>query len=156
MGIKALQVGQVLTHVSKHDVRPPEGDEGHESYIPTTWRYRVLDSRLLGMLKDKATKISIDPTNPDGEIGTEVSQNAYYFNVCSFGLDKPDDFYEDDGSTKVVWRTEKRNFGGKSYEVVSNDTLGKIPDFVIQELAEKIISGNTVTADEGKPSASQS
>lgn len=157
MGIRALQVGKVSTHVSKYDKAPDEGDPKLATYVPTKWRWKVLDSRLLGLLKDKTTKIGIDPSKPDEEITTHISQNQYYFDVCSFGLEKPEDFYADEDNTREVkWTMGKRNIGGKSYDVVTTETLGQIPDDVITELAELIIAGNTPSEDEGNASISQS
>jgi len=158
MGIKALQTGTVHTHVSKYDKRPAEGEPGHDEFVPTTWKYRTLDSRVLGLLKDKTTKIGIDPSKPDEEITTTVAQNAYNFDVCAFGLDKPDNFTVDgtpDGAP-VPWKTVSRNFGGKSYEVVSPETLGMIPDAIIVELSEKITETNSLSPEAGNGSTSQS
>ena len=72
--------------------------------------------------------------------------------MCSLGLDEPKDFLNDKGDPNE-WTTGKRNIGGKSYDVATNETLGQIPDYVIQELAEKIIEGNTLTGTEGNASA---
>lgn len=158
MGIKALQVGKTFTHISIHDVRPAKIDgEGvdnsaHEDFKPTVWNLKVLDSRVLAILKDKSTKITIDPSKPDEEIGTQVNQNAYYFDVCALGLDKPKDYLDDKGEP-MGWSVGSRNIGGKSYPIVTNETLGTIPDFIIQELAERIIAGNSLTGDEGNASA---
>lgn len=162
MGIKALQVGRTFSHISTYDKRPPfilatnehpqPDNTPNEEWKPTRWNLKVLDSRVLAILKDKSTKITIDPSKPDEEIGTQVNQNAYYYEVCALGLDNPEDFLNDKGDP-VKWDTLKRNIAGKSYTVVSNETLGQIPDFVIQELAEKIIEGNTVTASEGNAPA---
>jgi hypothetical protein len=158
MGIKALQVGKTFTHISIHDVRPAKIDgEGvdnsaHEDFKPTIWNCKVLDSRVLAILKDKSTKITIDPSKPDEEIGTQVNQNAYYFDVCSLGLDKPDDFLDDKGQP-MPWPVGSRNIGGKSYPIATMEALGTIPDYIIQELAERIIAGNNLTADEGNASA---
>lgn len=153
MGIKALQVGKTFTHVYSGDTNPAVDAEGHDpDFKPTRWNLKVLDSRVLAILKDKSTKITIDPSKPDEEIGTQVNQNAYYFEVCSLGLDKPDDFLDAKGEP-IKFTTIKKNIGGKSYEVATNEFLGQIPDFVIQELAETILAGNALTADEGNVSA---
>lgn len=157
MAIRALQVGHVFTHVSRYDKRPPEGEPGHDEYLPTKWRWRVLDSRVLAVLKDKSAKIGIDPKRPDDEVMTHVSQNQYYFEVCALGLLEPEHFYEDEANTKKVrWTTSSRNIAGRSYEVVAAETLGKIPADVIAELAELIIEGNEPTVEEGNASGSQS
>lgn len=155
MAIKALNVGKTFKHVLSFDKRPPEGAEGHDTWAPTTWNCRVLDSRLLGVLKDKSTKITINPNRPDDDIGTEVNQHGYNFEVCALGLDKPENFLDDDNNV-VPWHTMKRNIAGQSYEVVTPDTLGRIPETAIAELAERIIAGNSLTVAEGNGSASQS
>lgn len=153
MGIKALQVGKTFHHIYSGDTNPVEGADGHDAdFKPTRWNLKVLDSRVLAILKDKSTKITIDPSKPDEEIGTQVNQNAYYFEVCALGLDKPDDFLDAKGEP-IKFTTIKRNIGGKSYEVATNEFLGQIPDYVIQELAETIIVGNTMSDDEGNVSA---
>jgi hypothetical protein len=156
MAIRALQVGQTFTHVSKFDVRPKEGEPGHDTYKPTKWKWKVLDSRVLGLLKDKTTKIGIDPSKPEEEITTHVSQNQFNFDVCSLALEEPEDFYLDAECTrKVKWQTGKRNIGGKSYDIVTNETMGLIPDIVIAELAEIIMTGQQPTVEEGNGSGSQ-
>ena len=78
MGIKALQVGKTFTHIYSGDTNPTEGKKGHDpDFKPTIWNLKVLDSRVLAILKDKSTKITIDPSKPDEEIGSQVNQNAY-------------------------------------------------------------------------------
>lgn len=157
MGIRALQVGRSFVHTSKQDVRPKEGEPGHDTFKPTKWKWKVLDSRLLGILKDKTTKIGIDPNKPDEEITTHVSQNQFNFEVCAFGLDEPEDFYlDEEGTRPVKWVTMKRNFAGKSYDVVAPETLGLIPDDIIAELSEVIMKGNGISEDEGNVSVLQS
>jgi hypothetical protein len=140
-----------------YDQRPPKTEpseknptpdnKAHDEWRPTKWGMRVLDSRVLGILKDKSTKLGIDPTRPDEEVTTQVGQNDYYFQVCQLGLTEETEGYE------VKYQSGKRNIGGKSYPIATAEYVGTIPDYVIAELAERIIAGNTLTADEGNASA---
>jgi hypothetical protein len=107
---------------------------------------RVLDSRVIGILKDKSTKLSIDPTRPDEEVATQVGQNDFYFQVCQLGI-------TDETENFIKFSRAKRNIGGQSYEIATSDYVGKIPDYVIAELAEVILEGNSISADEGNASA---
>ena len=155
MAIKALNVGAVRSYTSKFDVKPKEGEPGYDDYVPTRWKLRTLDSRVLGVLKDKSTKITVDPNRPDEEIGTQVNQNAFYFQVVQLGLDEPENWSDEKGS-QIKFETMKLNIAGKSYVVATPEFVGRIPEHVISELAEEIISGNTLTVEEGNASAAQS
>jgi hypothetical protein len=154
MAVRALVPGQLIEHVYSGDVRPerveataenPQPDNSaHDDFKPSKFNLKCLDSRILGVLKDKATKITINPQAPNDEIGTQVNQNQYYFEIVQLALDSVEDF-----DTKGVKLTRmKRNIGGVSYSVVDPSFVGMIPDFVLAELAERVISGNSMSDDE--------
>jgi len=154
MAIKALTPGKLIEHVYSGDVRPafieptdaePSPDNSaHDDWAPTKFFLKCLDSRILGILKDKSTKITIDPKNPNDEVGTQVNQNAYYFDVVSLAFDSADNF----DSVAKPGRM-KRNIGGVSYTITVPEFIGTIPELVLAELAERVIEGNSLSADEG-------
>jgi hypothetical protein len=153
MAIKARTPGKSFFHRSVYDTRPEEAkptdenpnpdNSAYKDFKPTRWGLRVLDSRVIGILKDKATKLSIDPTRPDEEIATSVGQNDFYFQVCQFGITEDTENYE------VRYKSEKRNIGGKSYPIAAADWVSTIPEHIISELAERILEGNSLSEDEG-------
>lgn len=162
MAIKALHPGKAFVHVLSFDTRPAkiEPSEGnpdpdnteHDEWAATKWHLKVLDSRILGSLKDKVTKITIDAASPGQEIGTDIRQNEYYFKVVQLGLDRePENF-----DSPAKWGTQRMNIAGKNYDVVHADYVCTIPDDALAELAEQIIEGNTLSDAEGNGSASQS
>lgn len=159
MAILALHPGKKFEHVLSWDIRPekieptednPEPDNSaHDDWVPTKWPLRVLDSKVRGHFKDKATKININPSDLNAEVSTDISQNEYYFKIVQCGLEAaPSNF-----DAPVKWGTQNMNIAGKRYEVVHADYIGCIPDDAIAELAETILSGNSITADEGNASA---
>lgn len=161
MAIKALHPGKEFTHILSWDKRPakieptdqnPEPDNSaHDEYQPTKWPLRVLDSRVRGVLKDKATKVTINPaaTQADEQIGTDIRTNEYYFKIVQLGLEAaPSNF-----DAPVEFKTEKTFVAGKSRVQVVAEYVECIPDDAIAELAETILEGNTLSADEGNVSA---
>jgi len=147
MAITALTPGQLKDYVCKADVRPPEDHADHVDWKPTTWRIKTLDSRVMGKLKDKTTKITVDPNNPDAEIGTQVAQHDLYMDLCTFGLAEPDNFMDSKGK-EVKYETKRTNLGGKGYEVCTPEFIGRVPSNVIAELGEQILNYNEASADE--------
>ena len=155
MAIKALTPGKLIKHVCADDVRPepikptkevptPDNSES-ENWKPTIWKLKCLDSRILGVLKDKVTKLTINPNAPGDDVGTLVNQNQYYFQVVQLALDEPDNF-----ESGVSYGTMKMNIGGKSYVVATPEYVETIPDYVLAELAEVVIDGNSLSDTEGK------
>lgn len=156
MAIKARTPGKTFKHVLSSDVRParieptpenPEPDNSaHDDFKATKFELRVLDSGVIGALKDKSTKITIDPNNPDGEIGTQVNQNQLYFEVCQFGIAGVENY-------DAPYKDMPRNFLGRSFRIATAEFVGTIGDTDIAELAERILAGNSVSAEEGNASA---
>lgn len=162
MAVKSVKLGKPFTHVFSEDKRPPKikPSEGnphpdnseHDDWKPTTWHLRALPSKVMGYLKDRTTKILVDPNDPDGDVGTEINQNQFYYDVVALGLSEaPDNF-----DTGVEFKTAKRNIRGTSYPVVVDEFMDTIPPKVIAELARCIEAGNSLSEEEGNGSGSQS
>lgn len=115
---------------------------------PTLWQIGVLDSRVLGIIEDKATSITIDNTDLDGETGVQMAANAVAYAIAQFGLRGFTNFTNDDG--EVVFETERKVLGGKPYEVVKSSILETIPSDVVKWLASEVKALNTLTQSEGK------
>lgn len=145
MAIRAVSVGKVSVFTSALDKPGPEDDK--DTFVPTKFQTQALDSRILGILKDKSTKVTFDPSNPDGDIGTDIKQNDFYFQVCQFGLIGADNF-KDDKDADVVFATQKRNVGGTSYTLAAEEFVKRIPEAIIAEMAEFIMRDNTLTETE--------
>jgi hypothetical protein len=142
MAIKGLSLNAERNYISKLD-KPSEGES------PTTWIIGSLDSRILGMLQDKATTVKVNTAAPEDEVATQVNGKAFNFEVCQFGLRGWTNFKAESGDD-IPYKAVKLNRGGKSYMVVDSESLSLIPGGVIEELAEQIMKDNQLSTTEGK------
>lgn len=140
MTIIGLSLEATRDYVSKHDK-----GEGPDK---TTWVLGTLDSRIMGMLKDKATSILIDPSKPTEEVETTINAAEYNFQVVMFGLKGFSNFMGEDG--EIEYKSKGRRHGGRSYDVCDEDVMRRIPQAVLTDLADEITKDNMLSEDEIK------
>ncbi len=138
MAIRALNLSNTK------DIKHPDDLDG----APTLWTIGVLDSRVAGMIMDKATKLSVDPNDPEADTGVDVAQNEVNFLLVQFGLKSFSNFVDDEGD--VAPRSEQKVLGSKRYDVMHSDVVSRIPGDIIQWLAGKINEMNSSKSEEGK------
>ena len=141
MSIKGLDLEAKLTHHSKFDSAKP-GAAG-----ATVWEYGVLDSRVMGHLKDLATRMMIDPNSTNESVDTHVDANEVAFQTVQFGLTGFKNFKSAQGGD-ITFKTSKRNLRGKNYDILNASVVEQIPGDVLSELAEKIRNANEVGSKE--------
>lgn len=124
------------------------GDPAKGTKEETAFKYGTLDSRILGILQDKATSVKVNPSAPDEDVDTQINSRAFQFEVVQFGC-KGWDNYKDSNGDDIDFKTVKLNRGGKSYTVVDPDTLALTPGVVLEEFAMKIMAANEMTEVEG-------
>lgn len=124
------------------------GDSAKGTKDETVFRYGTLDSRILGILQDKATSVKVNPSAPDEDVDTQINSKAFQFEVVQFGCRGWSNFKAANGDD-IEFKTVKLNRGGKSYTVVDPDVMARIPGIVLDEFAQKIMSANEMTPDEG-------
>lgn len=147
MAIKAITLGETWDFYSSFDTA--KGD------ARTKFVLGPVDSRVLAVLKDKATKITGDANNPEAEIGLAYNTHEFNFQVAQFGLKGVDNLL--DAKDEIInYETQRRNIGGKSYEIASQTLLERIPSDIVAEIAQDILDKNILNADEGKGSGEQS
>ncbi len=141
--ITGLSLDTTQEFVSEFD--PAKGlTEGN----PTLFTLLTLDSRVMGHLRDKATRMKINPKAPDDDVETEVAMNEVSFEVVQFGLGGIAPF-EDGKGNEIVFKTMKRNLRGKSYTIASDLVISLLPIKVISELATELRKMNNLGDDEG-------
>jgi hypothetical protein len=138
MAIKALNL-----HMTKEISHPDDSDD------PTIWIIGAVDSRTFGHLSDKSLVVGVDANNPDGDADVKLARNNLAFEVVQAGLKGWKNFLDEKGD--VPFKTERKTIGSRVYEVVSGDTLSRIPGNVLRWLADEIMTMNSLGADEGKP-----
>lgn len=137
-----MAIRAIALHTSKSLSHPDDKDD------PTIWEIGAVDSRVLGMLQDKAARIEVDPTQLDAETGVSMSQNEVAFMVAQFGLKGWVNFKDEKGD--VQFQTEQKVLGNRKYDVVKSDLLASIPFDVIQWLSTQVEKLNTMKPDEAK------
>lgn len=139
MSIKGLDLEAKHTHHSKFDAAKKGSPKA------TVWEYGVLDSRVMGHLKDLATRMHIKPGEDAGEEGVEttIDTNEVAFQTVQFGLTGFKNFEAADGGD-ITYKTTKRNLRGKDYTILSASIVEQIPGNVLAELAEVIRKANEV------------
>ena len=142
MSIKGLSLHSVRQYQSIYDDARGTDDA-------TSFDIGTLDSRVFGMIRDKATSISLAPTIPTGAVPTAIYMNEVAFATVQYGLKGWRNF-RDDAGNDIAFKTVKRSHGGQSYDVVDPEVLKRIPNVIINELAEQIRGDNEVTADDAK------
>jgi hypothetical protein len=108
-----------------------------------------LDSRLNGRLKDMATSLTVDPTNPNDEITTNINANEVAFQTVCFGLRGWENFNDGNGKP-IKFKTRKQTMGANSYTIADPDLVRLLPEDVVSELAEHIRKDNNVSEVEAK------
>lgn len=124
------------------------GDPAKGTKDATVFLYGTLDSRILGILQDKATSVKVNPSAPDEDVDTQINSKAFQFEVVQFGCRGWSNLKASNGDD-IDFRMVKLNRGGKSYTVVDPDVLARVPGVVIDEFAQRIMSANEMTSDEG-------
>lgn len=136
MAIIGLNLAATIKVTSLYDTA--EADE------KTIFELGTLDSRVAGIIRDKATSVTVNQAAPDDEVESTVNVNAVYFEACVFGLKGFERFRDKDGND-IEARYHKRFIGGVSYKVMDPAIVGLIPSVVIAELGQKILSGNELS-----------
>lgn len=126
------------------DLDPAKGSDEATVFVLGT-----LDSRIFGMIRDKATTMSVDPTDPNGEVNTTINVNEVAFTTAMYGLKGWKNFRDGKGND-IKFATIKRTHGNQSYTVVDPEVLKRLPSVVIMELAEQIKTDNDVSEDAAK------
>lgn len=117
---------------------------------PTIWILAFLDSitrtRILaGMFDIRVNKNDIGGSEITPKNPVEVN-----LELCRFGLRGFKNF-QLDGKT-VEFKVEKKEVYGKTYNIVTDETLGRIPGIVLRDLAGEILKITSVSEEQEKNS----
>lgn len=114
----------------------------------TVFRLGTLDSRIMGKIRDLATTINVDPSQPDDEVETSINQNEVFFQTVSYGL-KGWEKFKDKNGNDIEFATITRRHSGQVYQIVDPDKLKLLPQSIIVELAQEIQKDNEVSNAQG-------
>jgi hypothetical protein len=116
-------------------------DSAKGSPEATTFEVGTLDSRIFGMLRDKAMVIASDPGDPNAEAETILKGNEVAFLFVQYGLRGWSNFKDESGKD-IPFRTVKQRHGNQVYDIADPNLVKLIPGVVITELAGEIRKAN--------------
>jgi len=116
---------------------------------PTVFKIGALDSRIVGMIRDKATSVNVDTRNPNDEVETTIKNSQVNFEIVQYGLKGCTHLLDEKGS-EISFKTVSRSNGGKTYQIVDPEFLKLLPIDVISELAIAIQNQNQPSEEELK------
>lgn len=141
MAIKPISLGATEEYILKDD---------RNSKDPTKFIIGVLDSLVRSQLEDMSLTYRYNPEAPKEslmESKFNIAEQAIEF--VRFGL-KGFKNFKDKKGIDVPFSTSKKKIGNSEYIIVSDDTLKRIPKYVIRELADRISEENVESEQERK------
>jgi hypothetical protein len=125
-------------------------DPGKGTDDETIFTLGTLTARVQVFLRDQATKFRPDPDNED-KVVADFSPNAAAYETTRFGLNAWANFKDEDGNDLVITHVE-RQLAGRTYKVVSEESMDLLHADVIRELSEELTKVNSLSEKEVKNS----
>ncbi len=134
-----------LTHDTTKVVESQFDDNrGSENAVKFT--VGPISTRLMAIIKDQATKV-IDDGSGGGAL--QMNPNLAAYNLVRVGLKGWTGFNDKDGKP-VSPKFEKSVMGGKTVDVLSEESMDMLPLEVVRELGDAISDFNILTEQEVK------
>jgi len=115
---------------------------------PTIWILGAIDS--ITKMEMFSVLAPIEKTEKSEDYSPRISPLQFNLELVRFGLKGFKNFMFN--KQDVEFKTEKISRYGKTYQVASDETLGKIPMRVLNLLADEILKIQEVTEEERKNS----
>ena len=138
--LTGLSFGETEEFVSAYD---PDKDN------PTVFILGVIDLNIMASIEDELTSFRFNPANPTGTADSTLRINQRNLEIIRFALKGVRNFVDAKGN-EIPFKTKKVNRFGKTYEVVADEFLNRIPKKVIDELADHILNANLPSEEELK------
>ena len=135
--INAIPLGQNIEFILPYD-----------KVNPTIWVLGALDS--ITKMEMFSILAPVEKTDKSEEYNPRINPLQFNIELVRFGLKGFKNFMFN--KDPVEFKTEKISRYGKTYQVVSDETLGKIPVKVLNVLADEILRIQEVTEEERKNS----
>ncbi len=135
MAFKAVDPSAVWEYVSPHDPDPEH---------PTIWKLGAIDAFTWARVQDLAARGALSGGDPSDGAGLSLAVGTSQLEMVRHGLKGVINFHGAEFATGQVRRA------GRTYEIVADSFLGKIPGALIDELAERIETLNRLGEDQAK------
>jgi hypothetical protein len=117
---------------------------------PTKWKLGVIDSLIMAEIQDLITLFEPDGSGrPDAPAKTKLCLNVVRAEAVRYGLKGWENFCDEVGS-QIIFRTEKRNIGGKAVDAVADELMRIIPFTIVSQLGDRILQKNRFSEEEAK------
>lgn len=147
MAIKGISMDSTLEYVS--DLDSAKGTD-RELDDGTRFILGTLTSRVQTGIRDKSTAFRQDQDGDEVGLTAEFRPNESTYLTVQFGLKGWKNFLEQDGENEIPFKTIQRQFGGKTYTVVSPESMDRLGLELTRELAGEIDKLNQPTQEEAK------
>lgn len=142
MPIRAINLTKTIDHVLSFDDAAGTDDA-------TVFQLGALDSRVMSVIKDKATALPVAAfSNPEGAMAS-LNMNQTNFEIVVFGLKGWKNFFDEDNKP-VPYKTIHNSLGNRTYVTVDPELVALLPDDAIAELANQIMDFNSPSETERK------
>jgi hypothetical protein len=125
----------MLTGINIYETKPYHSKLDPEKDNPTVFHIGLLDSYLRAYIDDQATSFEFSSKNKNDLARANVNASKHNLLAVRFGLKF------DTVSVSII---------GKNYMAVSEEILAMLPKVLIDELAEVILSENTLSGEKAK------
>lgn len=142
--IKAINLHKTVEHQLSFD--PDFGTDA-----ATTFILGALDSRVMSIIKDKATAIPVSAFSNAENAVASLNVNQTNLDIVIFGLKGFKNFQDHDGK-QIEFKTTQTVLGNKTYTTVLSSIVEMLPEEAISELAGVIMDINNVSETERKNS----
>lgn len=138
--IIAINSNESREYTSIHDA-----DENKTIFI-----LGVLDNFVRAKIEDMTTRYSI-PNNSEAnaQADIQINYNQRNLKLVQYGLKGWKNFKDDKGND-IEFNTTSVNEFGKSYNIISDKSLRRLPKNIILELAGQILEDNFITEESKK------
>lgn len=142
MAIKGLRANAVMEYISKEDPAQTK-DEG-----ATVFYGKSIPNSVITRIADQQQTSTVSMS----DMGAQTYQmRTHHRNreAFRFGINGWDNFF-DEGEQPIQYETELVMEGGKTFTVVSEGALDRIPGNLIQEIGQRVWNDNNLTETQRK------
>ncbi|MDD5736683.1 MAG: hypothetical protein PHH20_00135 [Candidatus Omnitrophica bacterium] len=140
----------MLTGINIYESKPYKSKLETDAGNPTIFNLGLLDSHLRAFIEDQTTSFEFSSKNPKDPAKANINASKRNLMVLKFGLKGLENFLDPRDKKPVKFDTVSVPVNGKNYNVVSDEIISMFPKVLIDELADVILSENTLGGDEAK------
>ncbi len=140
----------MLTGINIYESKPYKSKFDSDADNSTVFSLGLLDSHLRAFIEDQTTSFEFSSKNPKEPAKANINASKRNLLVVKFGLKGLENFLDPRDNKPVKFDTVSTPVNGKNYKVVTDEIISMFPKVLIDELADVILSENTLSENEIK------